>query len=155
MELTCLLPDKIVYLDGHKLSPKLSQKIVNHSPDGFMWGYEGSGPAQLALAVMLAMHGLTTDKEALTKLKRHYQDFKREVIARLPMDKSVALEMDYWAWYSGKKKYRFEVKELDTPTETEHDARSTRCTRGHEDKCAKAKSSNCNCQCGGRNHGGN
>jgi len=30
-----------------------SQKIVNHSPDGFNWGYAGSGPAQLALAILL------------------------------------------------------------------------------------------------------
>lgn len=30
-----------------------SRKIRNHSPTGFEWGYGGSGPAQLALALML------------------------------------------------------------------------------------------------------
>lgn len=44
-----------VYLDGEYLSPKQSRKIYNHSPDGFNWGYGGSGPAQLALAVLLKL----------------------------------------------------------------------------------------------------
>lgn len=36
-----------------KLDPRRSQKLWNHSPDGFEWGYGGSGPAQLALAILL------------------------------------------------------------------------------------------------------
>jgi hypothetical protein len=28
------------------------EEIANHSPDGFEWGYGGSGPAQLALAIL-------------------------------------------------------------------------------------------------------
>lgn len=40
-----------------KLSPKASQRIKNHSPDGFNWGYAGSGPAQLALALILEVSG--------------------------------------------------------------------------------------------------
>ena len=43
-----------IYLDGKYLDPARSQKAWNHSPDGFNWGYGGSGPAQLALAIMLA-----------------------------------------------------------------------------------------------------
>lgn len=27
------------------------------------------------------------------------------------------------------------------------------CTKGCEDRCAKAESDNCNCECAGRNHG--
>lgn len=42
-----------VKLDGKKLSPEKSLKVINHSPDGFNWGYGGSGPAQLALAILL------------------------------------------------------------------------------------------------------
>ena len=45
--------EKGVLVDGLPLSPKDSQKIVNHSPDGFEWGYGGSGPAQLSLAIVL------------------------------------------------------------------------------------------------------
>ncbi len=32
------------------LGPRLD--LANHSPDGFSWGYGGSGPAQLALAIL-------------------------------------------------------------------------------------------------------
>src|SRR5262245_55620958 len=35
------------------LSARRSQAVFNHSPDGFAWGYGGSGPAQLALAILL------------------------------------------------------------------------------------------------------
>ena len=31
---------------GKPLSPRPSWKLRNHSPDGFAWGYGGSGPAQ-------------------------------------------------------------------------------------------------------------
>ena len=30
------------------LKPERSQRVKNHSPDGFNWGYAASGPAQLA-----------------------------------------------------------------------------------------------------------
>ncbi len=78
-------PDTITgYMDtcnvlvGMKLlNPINSQRLRNHSPDGFSWGYGGSGPAQLALAILLE---LTNPKFALG----HYGDFKWEVIAKLP-----------------------------------------------------------------------
>jgi hypothetical protein len=63
-----------VYLDGKWLDPRPSQKCRNHSPDGFNWGYGGSGPAQLALAIMLKLTGKADG----------YQDFKWSVIAPLP-----------------------------------------------------------------------
>ncbi len=67
-----------VWLGTQELVPGPSQRIVNHSPDGFAWGYSGSGPAQLALAVMLMVC-----KDSTTAL-RFYQIFKREVISILP-----------------------------------------------------------------------
>ncbi len=66
-----------VWLNGELLSPKESQKIINHSPDGFSWGYGGSGPAQLALAILLKI----TSRETAMQM---YQDFKWDVIASLP-----------------------------------------------------------------------
>lgn len=36
-------------IETYTLPPK--NDIWNHSPDGFNWGYAGSGPAQLALAL--------------------------------------------------------------------------------------------------------
>lgn len=52
--------------------------ILDHSPDGFEWGYQGSGPAQLALAI-LADH-FDDERRALL----YHQPFKRLVIAALP-----------------------------------------------------------------------
>ena len=66
-----------VWISGKELLPGRSQKIVNHSPDGFNWGYGGSGPAQLALAILLRC---LSKREALSR----YQQFKWDVIAKLP-----------------------------------------------------------------------
>jgi hypothetical protein len=71
-----------VWLDGKELTPKESQAYRNHSPDGFSWGYGGSGCAQLALAVMLEVKG-----EAFG-----YQEFKRKEIANLKMDEDFDIE---------------------------------------------------------------
>ena len=60
------------------LPPRLD--LANHSPTGFEWGYAGSGPAQLALAILADLLG--DDSEA----RRLYQPFKFERIARLPRD---------------------------------------------------------------------
>jgi len=65
-------------LPNHEqLTPHRSLKVANHSPTGFEWGYGGSGPAQLALALLL---NYTDDEEfALT----HYTQFKNEVVSQL------------------------------------------------------------------------
>jgi hypothetical protein len=70
--------DSLVYVDDKPLDPAPSQKIHNHSPDGFNWGYGGSGPAQLALGLLLDYYG----KES--PVWKHYQTFKFGVIAKLP-----------------------------------------------------------------------
>lgn len=73
-------PSGHVTLAGKPLDPARSLQIVNHSPTGFAWGYAGSGPAQLALAILLEL-GFTPD-EAVA----HHQRFKLDVIAILPRD---------------------------------------------------------------------
>jgi hypothetical protein len=64
-------------------TPDWSQKIYNHSPDGFNWGYYGSGPAQLALAILLE-HFIETDDAhvAIAKARKYYQHFKVEFVAK-------------------------------------------------------------------------
>ena len=59
------------------LKPERSQRIRNHSPDGFNWGYAGSGPAQLALALLLEV---TNDEQIA---RAHYDDFTYQVIGRV------------------------------------------------------------------------
>jgi hypothetical protein len=60
-----------------KLSPR--RDLRNHSPTGFQWGYGGSGPAQLALA--LCADALGDDVRA----ERIYQKFKFKVVGAWPM----------------------------------------------------------------------
>lgn len=66
-----------VTVDGESLDPRLD--LVDHSPTGFNWSYGGSGPAQLALAVLADYLG---DGAALEL----YQTFKWQVIAGLKAD---------------------------------------------------------------------
>jgi hypothetical protein len=73
-----------VWLDGQYLNPIASQQYYNHSPDGFNWGYGGSGPAQLALAIMLRLTGKADG----------YQDFKSKVIAVIPQNKDFNIEFE-------------------------------------------------------------
>lgn len=68
------------------LNPRLD--LRNHSPTGFSWGYGGSGPAQLALAILADY--LDDDEQAL----RLYQDFKWKVIAGLPQGEDWTLSSD-------------------------------------------------------------
>jgi len=63
--------------EGTRLTPDRSLELANHSPNGFESGYCGSGPAQLALALLL---DYTEDEEfALT----HYTQFKNEIVSQL------------------------------------------------------------------------
>lgn len=64
----------------------LHLKVRNHSPSGFAWGYGGSGPAQLALALL--MDALGDQGMALT----YYQDFKRDHVARWDAAWSITAE---------------------------------------------------------------
>ena len=47
----CKVEIEIDYEDGIVVYAQLKH-IVKHSPDGFQWGYMGSGPADLALSIL-------------------------------------------------------------------------------------------------------
>ena len=71
----------MVHEDGRvprPLPPRFDLRA--HSPAGFNWGYEGSGAAQLALALAADVLG---DDDRASDL---YQRFKRAVVAKLPAD---------------------------------------------------------------------
>jgi hypothetical protein len=56
----------------------------------FAWGYGGSGPAQLALAVLLKFTDSRTARE-------NYQDFKWEIISQLDQaDFEVEININPW-----------------------------------------------------------
>ena len=63
-----------------RLSPNRSLGLVRHSPAGFDWGYTGSGPAQLACALLLDY----TDDE--TVAEKHYIQFRDDVVSQLVCD---------------------------------------------------------------------
>ena len=71
-----------------ELCPAPSQALVNHSPNGFNWGYGGSGAAQCALGILLD----TTGDRAIAL--RWYQDFKNVVIAHIPTDKKMQISQE-------------------------------------------------------------
>jgi len=59
-----------------------------HSPDGFEWGYGGSGPADLAFSVLVHFY----NEEIAEK---YYHDFKRDIIASVPKSvKRFEIEID-------------------------------------------------------------
>jgi hypothetical protein len=63
---------------GQQMAPlPLRCDIVNHSPRGFAWGYTGSGPAQLALAILADYFGCAHAARA------HRQLFKFAAISRI------------------------------------------------------------------------
>ncbi len=72
----------LVTVDGRPLDPRFD--LRNHSPDGFCWGYSGSGPAQLALAILADCVG---DEQAVC----YYQQFKAAVISSLLMEEEFEL----------------------------------------------------------------
>jgi len=80
-----------VEIDGVPLLPHFSQSVRNHSPDGFAWGYGGSGSSQLALAILLHFTG---DRQA----QRFYQRFKLEFVATWPTDQDFTIEVDVLQW---------------------------------------------------------
>ena len=65
-----------VTVNGRRLNPR--HDLWNHSPTGFEWGYGGSGPAQLALALLADHCG--NDEQAFN----FHHRFKWAVIAELP-----------------------------------------------------------------------
>jgi hypothetical protein len=87
-----------IWLDGKQLHPGNSLKVWNHSPDGFNWGYGGSGPAQTALALCLAVY---RDKFVALLV---YQDFKFTFVAGWPLDGDFEEQVDFDAFLADHPK---------------------------------------------------
>src|SRR5262245_30081897 len=62
-------------INGVPATPARSQRCRNYSPTGFNFGYGGSGPAQLALAILLEVGFSDADAVAL------HQRFKWDFLA--------------------------------------------------------------------------
>lgn len=101
---TCGWSEAVVTIDGVRLDPAESLSIRRHSPTGFSWGYGGSGPAQLALAILLHVLGRRDADETWPggDAERLYQEFKFEHLAGLRGESGplaeFRLELDVEAW---------------------------------------------------------
>ena len=62
------------------LDPGKSQRVRNHSPDGWDWGSGNPGSSQLALAILLDYYGDVGFASA------HYQTFKWSAVSKWPQD---------------------------------------------------------------------
>lgn len=68
----------VLNLTEHQhLTPDRSLDLVQHCPAGFDWGYTGSGPAQLACALLLDYY----DDESVAR--QHYIQFRDTVVSQL------------------------------------------------------------------------
>lgn len=78
-----------VTVDGEPLSKRYD--LLSASPSGFETGYNGSGPAQLSIA-MLA-HAFSDEFAC-----EYYQQFKREVVSELPEEGWTLTKGDLDEW---------------------------------------------------------
>jgi hypothetical protein len=108
-----------VFVGDNELKPAHSQRVFNHSPDGFNWGYGGSGPAQLALALLLIAG---VPEAAAVRL---HQRFKSEVIARLQQGD---FSLDYGQLESWIAQHSREIEEV-TALQRRHSDRKNERTK--------------------------
>lgn len=85
--------DVICRRAGGRIDTNIPRVITRHSPDGFEWGYGGSGPADFALNILAAFVGAErAQRDGL------YQQFKRDFIATMPREGGVIRREDILAW---------------------------------------------------------
>jgi hypothetical protein len=89
--------DVICSRDMNETSSNVPHRIVRHSPDGFEWGYGGSGPSEFALNILSVFIG---QREA----ERHYQSFKWDFICDLPREGGTIKRDDILKWVEKKRK---------------------------------------------------
>jgi len=78
------------------ITTNVPHRIVKHSPDGFEWGYGGSGPADFALNILSIFIG---QEEA----EKYYQQFKKDFIITLPETGGIIKRCDILHWIEEKK----------------------------------------------------
>lgn len=74
-----LHPDVTMERRGREPVVNIVQGLVYHSPDGFEWGYGGSGPSDLSLNILAHF---VPEPEAW----RLHRDFTEDVISRVPFE---------------------------------------------------------------------
>lgn len=78
---------------------------VNHSPTGFEWGYYGSGPSQLAYAILRSYLELVDELDvptAISQAKRHYMRFKQAYVGKWGKEWEISGE-EIGVWLGGER----------------------------------------------------
>jgi len=71
--------------------------IERHSSDGFNWGYGGSGPADLALSILVDFAGWDF-------AEKNYQRFKSDIVAKAGQELMICDSMiEDWLYETMKK----------------------------------------------------
>lgn len=85
------IEEVILSRDEKGVHTNVPRKYVWHSPTGFEWGYEGSGPADLALNI-LAMF------IPVYWAVKYHQEFKRQYIAPMPKEGGLIPGWEIYLW---------------------------------------------------------
>src|SRR5215813_14027095 len=106
----------VIQDDGRAEPLPVRLDLYNHSPDGFEWGYAGSGPAQLALAILADALGVPAARTPLSmfddseasklqsRVLKLHQLFKSKRIATLDHRREWRLfEPDVTAWVNANR----------------------------------------------------
>lgn len=99
----CLVMIDDAVLPMPTLDPKTEAR---HSPTGFQWGYQGSGPAELARAILVALY----PADLVVREPRCYQRFKRDVIAAIQTEEFRLSSAAVDAWLAGWKREHLDVE---------------------------------------------
>lgn len=90
--------------------------VTHHSPSGFEWGYEGSGPADMALncveviLIRLGYKGQKTkcfDGSCFALAYEIHQDFKREFVSHLPKSGGMIRFDSAESWVKARMETRY------------------------------------------------
>ena len=94
----CLVTVKDEYGDESVLAmPRLSRRESRHSPDGFQFGYSGSGPTELARAILVHLY----PKDDRVRHPRCYRSFRDTFLSGIKADCFTLEEEVVRGWYEG------------------------------------------------------
>lgn len=95
-------PEPRVYVEETGRRRRKLRHFPHHSPAGFEWGYGGSGPSDLALAVLADVLGERPSRRQLYEGEplcwRLHIEFKQEVVSRLPREGFKLSAKDVLKW---------------------------------------------------------
>lgn len=78
--------------------------VVRHSPDGFQFGYAGSGPHDLSLSILVAVLGEPAEA--------YYNAFTRDVVSQQTKDSWGVSAQQVWDWYTAASKHTWQGREV-------------------------------------------